>query len=127
MAPLKKTIYSLSHLQEVTNAANRRYLDFLSQLSETSTGIKKIEKISQPVIANDRTYRGFNMFSTDDLALFRVMLRDELAISGLRNAWIRRVLPGRSGAQVSRMLKRLYLHGMLKKIGHTYETFAKVS
>ncbi len=123
MAPMKKTIYSLSPLQEVTKAANRRYLDFLSQLADPSTGIKKVEKISQPVIANDRTYRGFNMFSTDDLALFRVMLRGEFAISGLRNAWIRRVLPGHSGAQVSRMLKRLHLHGMLKKIRNTYKYY----
>ena len=33
-------------------------------------------------------------------------MRGEVALSGLRNATLRRLLPGLSGAQVSRLLKR---------------------
>ena len=32
----------------------------------------------------------------------------------------RRVLPGHSGAPVSRLLKRLHVPGLIRKIGHTY-------
>lgn len=121
IAPMKKTIYSLSALQEVCQAANRRYLEFLSQLADPTPGIQKVEKVSEPVEHNERSYRGFNLFCGDDLDLFRALLRGEFALSGLRNAWLRRVLPGHSGAQVSRLLKRLHLHGLLKKVGHTYK------
>ncbi len=36
---------------------------------------------------------------------------------------MRRVLPGRSGPQVSRVLKRLHLHGLIKKVGQTYKYY----
>ena len=120
-APMKKTLYSLPALQEVCQAANRRYLDFLSQLADPTPGIKKVEKLSEPVEHNERSYRGFNLFCGDDLALFLALMRGEFALSGFRNAWLRRALPGYSGAQVSRMLKRLHLHGLVKKVGHSYK------
>lgn len=120
-APMKKTLYSLSPLREVMQASNRRYLDFLSQLADPATGIKKVEKLSEPAVHNDRPYRGFNLFSAADLALFRALLRGEFAISGFRNSSLRRVLAGYSGAQISRLLKRLHLHGLIKKVGHTYK------
>jgi hypothetical protein len=120
-APMKKTLYSLAPLREVTLAANRRYLDFLSQLPDPTAGLKKVEQLSEPVVYNERTYRGFNLFDDDDLTLLRALLRGEFAISGLRNAWLRCVLPDRTGAQVSRLLKRLHLHGLLKKVAHSYK------
>ena len=104
-------------------ASNRRYLDFLSQLADPATGIKKVEKLSEPAVHNDRPYRGFNLFSAADLALFRALLRGEFAISSFRNSSLRRVLAGYSGAQISRLLKRLHLHGLIKKVGHTYKYY----
>ena len=120
-APMKKTLYSLAPLREVALAANRRYLDFLSQLPDPTVGLKKVEQLSEPVVYNARTYRGFNLFDEDDLTLLRTLLRGEFALSGVRNAWLRRVLPARTGAQVSRLLKRLHLHGLLKKVAHSYK------
>jgi len=43
--------------------------------------------------------------------------------TGAKCSSLRRVLPGRSGAQVSRLLKRLHLHGLIKKVGHTYKYY----
>jgi len=120
-APMKKSLYSLNVLQEIGKAANRRYLEFLSQLDDPTPGLKNVEKISEPVEHNDRSYRGFNLFCGGDLDLLCALLRGEFALSGLRNSWIRKVLPGFSGAQVSQMLKRLHLHGLIKKIGRTYK------
>jgi hypothetical protein len=120
-APMKKSLYSLNVLQEIGKAANRRYLEFLSQLDDPTPGLKNVEKISEPVEHNDRSYRGFNLFCGDDLDLLRALLRGEFALSGLRNSWIRKVLPAFSGAQVSRMLKRLHLHGLIKKTAHSYK------
>lgn len=121
VAPMKKTIYSLPALREIAHAANRRYLEFLAALADPTPGLTKVEQVSQPVSHNARPYRGFNLFCSQDLALFRALLRGEFCLSGFRNAWLRRVLPGYTGGQVSRLLKRLHLHGLVKKVGHTYK------
>src|SRR6185312_11633208 len=42
LAPMKKTIHSLAALQELLLAANRRYLDFLSDLLDPSAGLTRI-------------------------------------------------------------------------------------
>jgi hypothetical protein len=33
------------------------------------------------------------------------------------------VLTGKKGGQISRVLKRLRLHGLIRKIGHTYKYY----
>ena len=121
MAPMKKTLYSLFPLQELLKAANRRYLEFISELDDPTPGIRKVEKISEPAKHNDRTFRGFNLFSGGDLDLFRALVRGEFAISGMRNSWLRKALPGYTPAQISRLIKRLHLHGLIKKVGKTYK------
>ncbi len=123
LAPMQKTIYSLAPLRELLLAANRRYLAFLSDLTDPSAGVQQVERLAQPVRQEDRSYRGFNLFNSDDLALFIALVRGEWQISGFRNASLRRVLSDRSGPQVSRLLKRLHLHGLIKKIGHTYKYY----
>ncbi len=123
MAVVQKTIYSLGVVRELLSAANRRYLDFLSDLSDPTAGVRKVQKLSQTVQHDERTYRGFNFFDADDLALFSALPRGEWQISGLSNATLRRVLEDKTGPQVSRVLKRLRLHGLIKKVGHCYKYY----
>jgi hypothetical protein len=82
-----------------------------------------VEQIAEPVRQDDRSYRGFNLLRADDLALFTALARGEWHISGFRNSSLRRVLPHYSGPQLSRLLKRLHVHGLIKKIGHTYNYY----
>jgi hypothetical protein len=79
--------------------------------------------VAEPSRPDDRRYRGFNLFSAADLALFTALARGEWQISGFRNASLRRVLPHYSGPQLSRLLKRLHVHGLIKKIGHPYKYY----
>jgi hypothetical protein len=123
LAPMQKTIYSLGPLRELLLAANRRYLAFLSDLTDPSAGVRQVERLGEPVREQERSYRGFNLFSSEDLALFIALARGEWQISGFRNSSLRRLLPDRSGPQVSRLLKRLHLRGLIKKIGHTYKYY----
>jgi hypothetical protein len=123
LAPMQKTIYSLAPLRELLVAANRRYLAFLSDLTDPSAGIAQIEQVAEPVAHEERSYRGFNLFCAADLALFLALARGEWQISGFRNASLRRVLTDRSGPHVSRLLKRLHVHGLIKKVGHTYKYY----
>jgi hypothetical protein len=122
IAPVRKTIYSLGVMRELMYASNRRYLQFLSQLDNPDSGVRQLEKISTPVRLDERSHRGFNMFHGDDLDLFVAIARGEHRISGFRNRDIRPLLQ-RNGGQVSRLLKRLRLHGLIKKIGRTYKYY----
>jgi len=121
LAPMQKTIYSLGPLQEMLGAANRRYLAFLSDLTDPTAGVQQVERLAAPTRLDERTYRGFNLCSADALALFLALARGEWQISGFRNSSLRRVLPHYSGPQLSRVLKRLHAHGLIKKIGRTYK------
>jgi hypothetical protein len=123
LAPMRRTIYSLAPLRELLLAANQRYLTFLSDLGDPSAGVVRVEHLAAPIRQQERSYRGFNLFQPDDLALFTALARGEWHISGFRNRSLRRVLPHYSGPQLSRLLKRLHVHGLIRKIGHTYKYY----
>ena len=123
LAAVRKTIYSLDpDLRTLLGSANQRYLEFVSALDDPSAGVKELRKACEPARDNGRTYRGLNFFSAPDQALLRELSRGEFCISGLRNRDLRQ-LTARSSAQISHLLKRLRLHGLLKKIGRTYKYY----
>jgi len=123
LAPLQKSIYSLNVLAELLYPANRRYIDFISAIDDPGAAPRDIEKLSRPVNDNGRSYRGFNLFDGDDLDVFHAVVQGEFNISGLSNRRIRKYLPGKTTHQISRMLKRLRTHGLIKKIGRTYKYY----
>lgn len=123
LAAMQKTIHSLPPLRELMIAANRRYLSFLSELIDPSAGVDRIEQLSEPVRSNERNYRGFNLFRKEDLKLFCALAQGQWHITGFQNATLRRRLPGLTGAQLSRILKRLHLLGIIRKVGHTYKYY----
>jgi hypothetical protein len=122
-ASMQKTIYSLPALRELLEAANRRYLEFLSAVEDPHAGRKKLDKLSQPVEQEGRRYSGFNLFDSDDEKLLCAIVRGEFNISGLQNKTLHRHLSHRTSSQVSRLLKRLRTHGLVKKVGHTYKYY----
>ena len=123
LAPLKKSIYSLGDLRELLAAANRRYLEFISALEDPSAGTKALQKVAEPAAENGRNYRGFNFFSADDDLVLSAIVRGEYTISGLRNRDLRRRIPGKKPGWISRCLKRLRVHGLVKRIGRTYKHY----
>jgi hypothetical protein len=122
-ASMQKTIYSLPALRELLEAANRRYLEFLSAIEDPRAGRNKLDKLSRPVEQEGRRYSGFNLFDADDENLLCAILRGEFNISGLQNKTLRRHLPELNSGQVSRLFKRLRTHGLVKKLGHTYKYY----
>jgi hypothetical protein len=122
-ASMQKTIYSLPALRELLEAANRRYLEFLSAIEDPRTGRNKLDKLSQPVEQEGRRYSGLNLFDADDENLLCSIVRGEFNISGLQNKTLRRHLPELNSGQMSRMLRRLRTHGLVKKVGHTYKYY----
>jgi hypothetical protein len=122
-AEMKKTIYSLAPLRELLLAANRRYLEFISTIEDDKAGTDKLNKISQPVEEKDRSYRGFNFFDPEDEELFESLGSGQFNISGFQNRDLRRRIPGKNTGQISRLMKRLRSHGLVKKIGRTYKYY----
>lgn len=119
IAPVKKSIYSLPAIGQILLAANRRYLEFLATLEDPSEGHRHLDKLANTVRKDGRTHRGFNFFRRDDLGLILSLVRGELLIHGFSNKTLRNLL-GWTPAQVSRALRRLRLHGLIRKIGRTY-------
>jgi hypothetical protein len=120
---MKKGIYSLPALREVLCAANRRYLEFISTIDTPTAGIDALRKISASMREGEHTYPGFNLFSAQDQAIMEALARGEYCLRGVSNKAIRKRFPTKTSAQVSRILKRLRIHGMIKKVGRTYHYY----
>jgi hypothetical protein len=123
LAPVKKTLYSLGVMAELMAAANRRYLEFLSTLDDDSEGRRKLEKLSTRVRDQNRSYRGINFFDPVDLDLFRAIVRGEFNLRGFQVRDLRQLLPHLTAAQLSRLVKRLRMHGLVKKVRGTYKYY----
>ena len=122
-APMKKSIYSLPPLRELLAAANRRYLEFLSALEDPCPGLDKLQRLSQTLRHQQRSYPGFNFFAPHDLQLLETLARGEFNLHGFHNKNLRPHLPTQNSGQVSRLLKRLRLHGLIKRVSHNYKYY----
>jgi DNA-binding HxlR family transcriptional regulator len=52
-----------------------------------------------------------------------VLLRGEYMISGITNKALRQQFPGKTSGQISRLLKRLRVLGLIKKVGPHYKYY----
>ena len=120
---MRKYIYSLRPLIKVAWDVNRRYLEFISTIEEKKVGTKKLRRVTQRVEENKRGYKGINFFDEKDLKFIRILVRGEFNIYGFRNKDLRKYLTGKSTGQVSRILKRLKLHGIIKKTNNAYKYY----
>jgi hypothetical protein len=123
IATMRKSIYSLQDLSAIMRAANMRYLEFLSALDDPTDGAPKLEKLSSTITENNHPYKGFNFFDVNDLTLLRIIARGEYAIIGFKNSNIRHHLSINSTTKVSRIIKRLRVHGLIKKVSRSYKYY----
>ena len=122
-ASLKKNIYSLALLSALFKSSNKRYLEFISAFDNKEVGRKRLEKLSVTKKKNNRNYKGFNLFSKEDLSLLLSILRGEFNLSGFRNKDLRKLMPELSSGKVSRLIKRLHVFGLIKKVANTYKYY----
>lgn len=121
VATMKKSIYSLRDLAAVMRAGAERYADWLAALLDHSAGRSELDKLSRPERDDvGRSFRGFNPFLNQDAELLQTILRGEHAVGGITARRIRKLLCDYTPGKVGRVLKRLRLHGLLRKIGKSY-------
>jgi CRP-like cAMP-binding protein len=121
LATMKKSIYSLRDLAGLMQAAVKRYSQWLASLREHTAGQRQASRLGKAVLdKHGRSYSGFNPFLQSDERILQLLLRGEHALLGLTARRLRSLLAGWSRSRISRLLRRFRLHGLIRKIGHTY-------
>jgi hypothetical protein len=126
--PMCKRVTNLWRYREVSLAANSRYLDALSSVNNIAEACRCLHRACKRIRLNGRSVGALNPLASDDLNLFRAVLRGEHNILGFRNLHVRQQLFGlsqdreksrRQSAQTSRLFKRLHAHCLIAKIPRT--------
>lgn len=55
--------------------------------------------------------------------MFRILASGEFTIKGFSNRMLRQRLPTLNAGQVTRLLKRLHIHGIIKRVGKHYRYY----
>ena len=121
-ASIKKSISSLPLLFDILEAANHRYHQFISTVEDFSVGHKNLKKVTATTTENNRNYKGINFFNEADDELLHAISAGAFNITGFRNKDLRQILEINTG-KMSRSLKRLRIHGLIKRIGKTYKYY----
>jgi hypothetical protein len=129
--PLRKGIADLHRRAQVSQRSNETYLDALAAVDDSTRLGDLLDRVSSPVTYRGRQVRAVRVGDATDLALLKVIARGEFATAGFRNRDLRRLLfpANRSdrdtkslSAKISRQLRLLRAHGLIKKIpkSHRY-------
>ena len=97
------------------------YLEFISSFDDHNNGRKKLDDVSRPQKEKERSYRGFNFFDSRDLSALEAIGRGEYMTFGMQRKNIRQHLPEIKSSAMTRIFKRLRLHGLIEKIPGTYK------
>lgn len=123
-APMKKTIYSIPPLAETLQAVNKRYLKFISDIETPDVGVDKLNRLSETQQDDKgRRYKGFNLLAEEDASFFRLLIRSEFVISGFSNRDLRSHLTNKNTGQVTRLIRRLREHGLIKRVNQRYRYY----
>lgn len=125
---LRKGMADLRRRAEISEQANRRYLDALAGANDGLRLEQAVQALERPVRWKGRGIRALHPFATEDLALLRAVSDPALAIVAFKNSDIRLYLypptPSaekrrRQAAAVGRKIRLLRAHGVVRKLPGT--------
>ncbi len=127
---LRAGIADLHRRAEVSQKALDRYSTALARVDDTTSLRELTASLEKRVLWNGRRVRALHPFEPADLALLQAVNRGEFVINGLRNRDLRPLLfptppenqaeARRRSAAVSRQIRLLRAHGILRKLAHTH-------
>jgi hypothetical protein len=123
VADVKKSIYSLFDLISIFKNACNRYLEFVSSFDDPLDGMKKLDKVTDTVTQSEKNYKGFNFYDKNDERILLAIADGKFNLKGITNKELRKILSDKKSWQISRILLRLRLHGIIKKVGKTYKYY----
>jgi hypothetical protein len=127
---LRKGVADLHRRAEICQQANERYLNALAVVDSSTTLEELMADIQRPVIRDHKRSRALNPFSEPDVNLLEVISRGEFLLNGLRNRDLQALLYSgkpasavetrRRSAAVSRKLRLLRAHRLIRKVPRTH-------
>ena len=128
--PMRKGIADLNRRAEVSQAANRRYLQAMAAVENTTSLGALAENLCQPAFVKGRRVRALNPYSPDDMKLLSAINRGEFTIAGFRNRNLKVLLfpdtgkskqeERRCAGAITRKLLLLRAHGLIRKVQGTH-------
>jgi hypothetical protein len=127
---MRKGVADLQRRAEVSQASNERYAAALAS-AHCSKPLKELaERVCQRKREQGHPIRALNPMGAEDAALLETVGRGEFTINGFRNRDVRASLYGkppvdtkehrRQSAAVTRKLRLLRAHGLIKKVPKTH-------
>lgn len=130
--PMRKGIADLHRRAECSQSSNERYLDAMASVNISTPIGDLVKDICRPAFSNGKRIRALRPWSVEDTRLFQTVSRGEFAVNGFRNRDLVGLLyessadspqeKRRRSAHVSRLLRMLRAHGLVKKVhaSHRY-------
>jgi len=129
--PLTRGIANMSRLAKVAQSSNDRYLTELAALDTEAPISALVDRVSRAVDWKGRRVRALRPWAEDDQMLLKAISRGEFAVNGLRNRDLLALLfpeaaalPAeqhrRYSARVTRKLRTLRAHGIIRKVTGTH-------
>jgi len=129
LRPLRKGVVDLPRRAEVSQSANRRYLESLAAV-ETPTPLgTALDQLARPVTRHGHRCRGLHPLVAEDARVVEHLLRGEFAVNGFRNRDLRMLLYGGTkdtatrrsqAAKVGRLLRLFRDHGLIYRVKGTH-------
>jgi len=128
---LRKGVADLHRLAQVSHAANQRYLKALASVQDTASLGSLTDKLCRPTTWKGKRLRALNPYAPEDLALLKAVARGEFIINGFRNRDLAKLLYAsgqevratekrRQSSAITRKLRLLRAHGLIKKVPKTH-------
>lgn len=125
---MRKSVADLHRRAELSQRSNERYLDGLSVVDDATPCSRLFDAVSRPVVDDGRRFRALRLSDPAEFALLEVISRGEFVTAGFRNKDVRGHLfsaaktkadERRLSGRVSRLLRLLRAHGVVRKIQKT--------
>jgi len=127
---MRRGLADLQRRAEASQKALDCYCDALAAVDDSATLQQLTAHIEKRVRWHGQSVRALHPFDPDDHALLEAINRGEFAIHGLRNRDLQQLLYAqppatpaeqrRRSAAVSRKLRLLRAHGLIRKLAHTH-------
>ena len=128
--PMRKGVADLNRRAEVSQAANERYLGALAQVENRTKLSDVVDGLCRPTKLKGKRVRALNPYSEQDAELLQAVNRGEFAINGFRNRDLQGLLfpagpissveKRRRSSAVTRKIRLLRAHGLVKKVPRTH-------
>ena len=126
--PMGKSIANLYRYSQVSQAANKRYLDAIVLAEVRGDSVTEIEKLCTGVTSRNRSYSGFNPLSKETEKIFLGIMDGGNHINGFTNASLRKLVFQDANAdnikirnKTTRIIAKLRAHKLISKIPHSFK------